>query len=233
MKKLIILFAILALVFTPIAIARMSLPLAVSVVPAVGGISVSYRSYSSDGTENGADCVLTKPSGTASSDLLITFLVIDSTTPDITTPPTGFAEVDDTTEGGTLRGHTYWKEAGGSEPASYTWTYSGSDNAVCHMIAVQKTGGSWTDPTTANYHSIVGSGGTNTTITTTSVTANTGDTLLVYFSHDGIGTPKITCKSVAIYIYPAASRMGNFSHSSGKRIKFVIGDFQTIRTSII
>jgi Bacterial Ig domain len=85
----------------------------------------AFRSASTttDGT------TVSKPSGAAAGDLLLATLEVDED-PATVTAPAGWTKVQDTLgAGGTGNAfHTqvWWKLAGSSEPASYTWTVSGS-----------------------------------------------------------------------------------------------------------
>lgn len=88
----------------------------------------SFVTHSTNTASASISCTVTKPTGTISGDLLIA--CIAKTTTGTPTPPSGW---DTISSDSTLKNFTqgtafasgcgfYWKIAGGSEPADYTWT---------------------------------------------------------------------------------------------------------------
>jgi hypothetical protein len=69
----------------------------------------------------------TKPSGVTTNSFLIA-LVVNSDVSAIITPPSGWS-LFGTSEVTGMRASVYYKFAGGSEPSSYSWTFSLSNNA--------------------------------------------------------------------------------------------------------
>lgn len=84
------------------------------------------------GTEaSGTSVTATKPTGTASGDLLLAFFVSNSQN---ATPPSGWTEIaDETIE--VFRLQVYYKVAGGSEPANYSFTVGASAPLVLAISA--------------------------------------------------------------------------------------------------
>lgn len=129
-----------------------------------------------------ATCVIGKPSGTASGDLLIAFL----TTTGATKPsglPSGWAEIDTQTNsssGGVLT--CYYLVAGGSEPASYTWTLAASNYSVgaIHRITGQHATPLGATPTKSQFTS-------TPTCTSPSITTVAADSLILR----GVGCERI------------------------------------------
>lgn len=82
----------------------------------------------------GTSLTVTKPPGTASGHLLLTFFTVDQAgySPAL---PSGFTLIDAIENGGRSLRAAY-KVAGGSEPADYTFTWSTSDQAIAFMIAL-------------------------------------------------------------------------------------------------
>ena len=153
-------------------------------VPVAGSDTVSFRSY--DANDNGGAAttvVVTKPSGTVEGDIMIAFITadIDNTI----TPPDGWAQIDTALYTTTLESWAYYKIAGASEGADYTWTGT-SDNLIGHILTFSKTGGTWADPSGAGLHSSATANAAE--ITTGSVTALAGSFLVCGFSNEGSGT---------------------------------------------
>ncbi len=67
-----------------------------------------------------------KPTGVVAGDVLIALVTHHTSNSDITSGPSGWTKVDDFTTPGLLKTQVWVKVAGGSEPASYTWTAAGS-----------------------------------------------------------------------------------------------------------
>jgi hypothetical protein len=79
---------------------------------------------------------VTKPTGTASGDLIVIIVVVAQNSPLVFTGPSGFSTAD-TYDGTALVKYVYTKVAGGSEPADYSvsWTKSGSPVSQAFSIA--------------------------------------------------------------------------------------------------
>ena len=98
----------------------------------------SLRSSSNKTASASTTCTVTKPSGTTSGDILVA-AVAKSTTASPSGVPSGWALVTSDTS---IKTNVpffnviqngcgfYWKEAGGSEPADYTWTSTSSEWAI-------------------------------------------------------------------------------------------------------
>jgi hypothetical protein len=95
-----------------------------TVTPTPTGAPV-FRSQAS--VTNGT--TVNKPAGVAAGDLLLATMEVDAD-PATVTGPAGWTRLMDTVGGGgtSMAYHTqvWWKLAGASEPASYTWTVSGA-----------------------------------------------------------------------------------------------------------
>lgn len=81
-----------------------------------------------------------KPAGTLNGDRLVSFVAVSSATPAIV-PPAGWSEVVvpvNTT--GSLTVRAFQKVAGGSEPASYVWTWTGTLAYVAEVLAYRGVG---------------------------------------------------------------------------------------------
>jgi hypothetical protein len=89
-----------------------------------GGTSaISYRSQSDETSFSATSIDIDKPASTASGDLLIFFITTD--TDHTITYPDGFTQIEHSTL--TSSGFSVaWKLAGGSEPSSYTFGFSGA-----------------------------------------------------------------------------------------------------------
>lgn len=101
---------------------------------------MAYRSGTSFVSGGTNTIVLNKPAGLALNDFMLAEIVHDSSAP--SSVPAGWAIVADSpvlsvNTGGatTRRTHFYYKIAGGSEPASYTWVMPSSTNAAAGIVA--------------------------------------------------------------------------------------------------
>jgi hypothetical protein len=90
-------------------------------IPSAG--SITYRANATKVTSN--SMLINKPTGTIQYDVMVANIYVVGTDPNITAP-SGWTLVLSTLDGTTARLSTYRKVAGASEPASYTWTLSGS-----------------------------------------------------------------------------------------------------------
>lgn len=77
-----------------------------------------------------------KPAGVANGDVLVAFLHTAFRT--VSTPPSGWTLVDSWTAAADPKTYVYTKAItdAGSEPASYSWTLSGSDDGLIAIVAV-------------------------------------------------------------------------------------------------
>ncbi|TMC10751.1 MAG: hypothetical protein E6J41_07635, partial [Chloroflexi bacterium] len=120
---------------------------------------------------------VSKPSGTAAGDLLLATLEVDED-PATVTGPAGWTRIQDTLgAGGTGSAyHTqvWWKLAGASEPASYTWTVSGAPWVDIGLLA-------YTNVNQANPIDVSAGrdAGTTTTPTTPAVTTTAANDMVV------------------------------------------------------
>jgi fibronectin type 3 domain-containing protein len=133
---------------------------------------IAFRAASSGQATNATSLTLTRPSGTTTGDGLLAAIDVRSGT--TITAPAGWALVRSDSSGSTLKQSVYVKVAGAGEPASYAWSFSGSQSAAGSILAY------------AGVHAsspIAASGGganpSSTSITAPSVTTGVTDTLLV------------------------------------------------------
>ncbi|MER6942481.1 hypothetical protein ABT294_00535 [Nonomuraea sp. NPDC000554] len=128
-------------------------------------MAVAYRSSSSASGSSAGSFTCPKPTGVVAGDVLIAFqagYVNDDTS--MTTPTGGaaWAQLGSTVVGGEgLSVKTWWKAAGASEPATYSFAH---DNQ-CVAIIVAASGGATSTPVVAGSFA-----GTGTAVTTPSVT---------------------------------------------------------------
>ena len=136
--------------------------------------SVAYRSSANATGTATTTLAITKPAGVSSGDVLIA--AISTRGAPTITAPSGWALVRSDVNGTTQKQALYSHPAGGSEPASYSWSFSTSVTAVVGEIEAY----SGADP--VNPIDVAG-GQVNTTsstsITASSVTTLTADTYLV------------------------------------------------------
>ena len=94
------------------------------------GITPAFRAAAS-ATTTGTTLTITKPSGTATNDMLVASIAVTPSTATIT-PPSGWTLVRRMDNAGPTANSlaVYYKAAGTSEPASYAWGLSGSSFTV-------------------------------------------------------------------------------------------------------
>jgi hypothetical protein len=96
----------------------------------------SIRSTSSVTGATGATFTVNKPAGTAAGDVLLAFQVVNSTT--APAAPSGFTQQESTTSGATSELYVWFKQAGGGEPASYTFSNpAGMVESHVWLLAIQ------------------------------------------------------------------------------------------------
>jgi hypothetical protein len=75
---------------------------------------------------------IAKPAALVTGDVMIASIAVRDSGA-VVTPPAGWTalpRVDQTTSGNTMSLLTYWRAAAAGEPATYTWTLSGTDHAA-------------------------------------------------------------------------------------------------------
>lgn len=134
----------------------------------------AFRSKSDNVNSSYAEAtiVITKPSGTASGDLL--FAAIASDDFNISSAPSGWTLIRNTLSSYANRLLTYYKVAGGSEPADYTWTFSASTDLTGAVLAY--TGLTSTPLDVEN----VQENASSTSVTAPSITVTNNDSLLIF-----------------------------------------------------
>ncbi|NKB35815.1 MAG: DNRLRE domain-containing protein [Gammaproteobacteria bacterium] len=105
----------------------------ISALVSGGGGSASgvvFESFS-DNTlgSNGTSLTIDKPSGTQAMELLIAFVVTDGNTASALADQAGWEKIEVLDESAAITFGSWWKLAGSSEPASYTFSWSGSQEA--------------------------------------------------------------------------------------------------------
>jgi hypothetical protein len=105
-------------------------------VPPPSG-EISFRASASGNNGGGSTrLALPRPAGAAAGDLLLSTVTLRSTGVSFT-PPAGWAQLLNASEGTEIRTLVYRRLAGSSEPVSYTWTFSASVRAVGAVVAYQ------------------------------------------------------------------------------------------------
>jgi len=193
-----VLFAFIALTLigsakiieVPDAGARMNLMIVGGDVPAAGGgETVSFRSYASacNGNPSGDYVTVNVPAGVQTGDIMIGYAGGDNDENMVALA--GWTQIDESTYDGTMTSGTYYRIVDGAEDASYNFSGGASHNDyMCGVIAAfSKSGGAFTVPTTANYHSLKGATATGITTDSTTVVSN-DDILFTGWITDGAAT---------------------------------------------
>lgn len=106
-----------------------------SISTAIDGTALGAPFWQSFASANGAAAVL-KPSGTIEGDLLIAHCGVVTTAGAVWSAPVGWTLIREATAVGatSLTAATFYKIAGGSEPASYTFTATGGGTTIVKEI---------------------------------------------------------------------------------------------------
>lgn len=151
-------------------------------VPPPSG-TISFRSSASENNGSGSTgLTVPRPTGVAAGDLLLSTVTVGSTTVSLT-PPTGWALVVNASEGTDIRTLVYRRVAGSSEPASYSWTFSGSARALGAVLAYQGV-----DPMQPINAADGYGNATSKTITAPGITTNAPAYLLVHVAATAVAT---------------------------------------------
>lgn len=134
----------------------------------------SYESFQTN-VGNTASAAINKPAGTIANDLLIVGITYEKGSSEVITPPVGWLLIiknDNSTDAGLA---AYYKVAGGSEPASYTFTLAnGSKWSIgCSRISNVNT----TIPIGASG----GNTGNNTSVTAPSITTTANNSMVLCY----------------------------------------------------
>ncbi len=156
-----------ALLVLAIAMAAMAL-----LLPSVGQAAVVWQGTSTGSVSGGTSLVVAMPSGVVSGDALIAQVTVSGTAAAVTAPA-GWTSVRSSTNGTALRQITYRRQAGASEPSTYSWTFSTATAASGTVLAYRGALGA----SFVNVSS--GATGTGTSLIASSVTTTVANALLV------------------------------------------------------
>jgi hypothetical protein len=97
---------------------------------------MAFRSYTSSSGYDTTSLAISKPVGTVVSDVMVAHLLLYVYGITITvTPPAGWTLLRSITSlDATMRSYFYYKAAGSSEPANYTWSFSTATSVVLGAI---------------------------------------------------------------------------------------------------
>jgi hypothetical protein len=89
-------------------------------------MTLAYRaaSFQQAGNASSSSIAINKPAGGASGDIFVTAIYLETDTNTITGVPTGWTLLGSITNTGSFTMRLYALRAGGSEPATYTWTFN-------------------------------------------------------------------------------------------------------------
>ncbi len=181
-------------------------------------MAVSFQSVQTTTNNTSTNsCVITKPVSTAQNDLLIAHIVVAISSPTIT-PPSGWTELDNRTLGSTdRRSLIYWKLAGASETATYTWGFSSTESNNGSVVRI--TGHNLTTPINTSSGQVNAGASLSCAIPTITPAANC---LIMLFATPGGGQ---TCSGYTITTspptfterYDATSSFGSIAMATGTR----------------
>jgi len=99
-----------------------------------GPTGVVFEEFSEAKANAATNVSVDKPAGTAAGDLLIATLVTDGSKSGSMSPPAGWTVIDLAQQSSAVTYGVWWKLAGASEPASYTWSWGGGGEKVYGTI---------------------------------------------------------------------------------------------------
>jgi len=150
--------------------------------PAGPTVGISLRAASSGNNAGGSSTlVINKPTGTTNGDIMVSHVIVNTAGNTITVP-TGWTLIKRQDSPSSISTATYWKSAGSSEPASYTWSFSTSGEAsggIASYSGVNTTNP--VDASNAQYNS------STSTVSNSGVTTTDINDMLVYAT--GITVP--------------------------------------------
>lgn len=138
----------------------------------------AYRSLTSLSEYDRTTTTLNKPAGVVAGDKMVAAISISQAPgyDPVVTPPSGWTLLVKTshTDGNWIsHTHWYWKDAGGSEPASYSWTHeNGLGSALVFAVSSTPPGAP----------AFTSQNGTGTTATALSLTTTRANQLIVFAS---------------------------------------------------
>jgi hypothetical protein len=158
-------------------------------------MAVAYQS-SQTATATSTSVTVTKPTSTADGDLLVGALMTDGAGRTIT-PPSGWTTLIEDDGSGSMRG-IYYKKAGGSEPADYTWSMDGgSDQMVGTITRITGQGANTADVILSNSGVTSGTSASQTVTATVTPYSRTSDILMLFFFQDQpSGIQNVTAQAI-------------------------------------
>jgi hypothetical protein len=150
-----------------------------------GPAGVTFEEFTEAAASSTTTLDLTKPAGTAAGDLLIATLATDGSTAGSMSPPAGWTVIDLANQSGAVTYGVWWKLAGASEPASYTFSWSG--NEAAYGTVMRFTGHDPADPIDIS----ATGGGSASAPSSPAVTTTVADTMILRlggFDDDDITT---------------------------------------------
>ncbi len=147
--------------------------------------TITFRAKQTASSANAASLIVTKPTGTATGDLLIATMTFDDGG-DTLSAPVDWTLIEPASPGAEqMRTRSWYKIAQAGEPASYTFSSSGgNDNTIVHIAAFYDTRGVNVTGWTLEDSSYAYQDTTSTTITSLTVTGVTNGLLYTGFSND-------------------------------------------------
>jgi hypothetical protein len=178
-----------------------------------GGLTgVVFEEFTEAKASAATNLSVNKPGGTVAGDLLIATLVTDGNKSGSMSPPAGWTMIDLAEQGGNVTFGVWWKLAGASEPASYTWSWGGGGEKVYGTI-MRFTGHDPADPIDVT----ATAGGSSSAPPSPAVTTTVADTMILRLG--GFDDDDITVDAPGLAGHTAItmdkSSQGNGTSSSG------------------
>lgn len=146
-------------------------------------MAIALASHQSNGTTAGTTITVTKPTSTASGDLLIAHLVVQDATASWTGLD-GFTSIAQV-QGSGMASRICYKVATGSEPDPFTFTVDANGSGDAKLATVSRITGARKNTSLVISANSGQANSTSTTVTATTVTPVEANSLLMFFACNG------------------------------------------------
>lgn len=130
-------------------------------------MSATIQTYSTQkNAGTGETCTVVKPTGTAEGDMLVAFVAYSADDPETFGTPVGWTLIQEGSDADGQGMASFYKIAGASEPADYTFTISTATNERMSACVIRITGARIVDTSSEQYNTVSATA-TGSTITPT------------------------------------------------------------------
>lgn len=146
-------------------------------------MAIAYQSKNSNGTTSGTTITVTKPTSTASGDLLIAHLVVQDATASWTGLD-GFTSINEV-QGSGMASRICYKVADGTESDPFTFTTNANGSGDSKLAVVARITGARRNTSFVISANSGQANSSSTTVTTTALTPVEASSMLMFFASNG------------------------------------------------